>query len=99
MQQAVRQLQEQHYHQYMQQLQQNYEPGKELEITTNATVANPEEKIIEHENICNEQCENGPCLSGECMLTVIRCYLVKLLTIKFCLHRFCSNIVSCFNVD
>lgn len=83
----------------MQQLQQNYEPGKELEITTNTAVANPEEKIIEHENICNEQCENSPCLSGECMLIVIKCYSVKLLTIMFFLYRFCSNIISCFNVD
>lgn len=63
----VRQLQEQHYHQYMQQLQQNYEPGKELEITTNS-VTIPED--IEHESICNEQCENGRCLSGECMFYI-----------------------------
>lgn len=61
----VRQLQEQHYHQYMQQLQQNYEPGKELEISTNS-VTIPEDRVIEHESICNEQCENGRCLSGEC---------------------------------
>lgn len=46
----------------MQQLQQNYEPGKELEITTNSVTV-PEE----HESICNEQCENGQCLSGECI--------------------------------
>lgn len=50
----------------MQQLQQNYEPGKELEITTNS-VTIPEDRVIEHESICNEQCENGRCLSGECM--------------------------------
>lgn len=65
----VRQLQEQHYHQYMQQLQQNYEPGKELEITTNS-VTIPEDRVIEHESICNEQCENGRCLSGECMFYI-----------------------------
>lgn len=67
----VRQLQEQHYHQYMQQLQQNYEPGKELEITASAAVPVPEEKIIEHESICNERCENGPCLSGECSVQTL----------------------------
>lgn len=55
----------------MQQLQQNYEPGKELEITATAAVPVPEEKIIEHESVCNEQCENGPCLSGECMLIIL----------------------------
>ncbi|XP_060835040.1 Golgi resident protein GCP60 isoform X1 [Rhopalosiphum padi] len=66
----VRQLQEQHYHQYMQQLQQNYEPGKELEITTNSVTV-PEDKIIEHESICNEQCENGHCLSGECSVQTL----------------------------
>ncbi|KAE9524936.1 hypothetical protein AGLY_014986 [Aphis glycines] len=66
----VRQLQEQHYHQYMQQLQQNYEPGKELEITTNSVTV-PEDKIIEHESICNEQCENGQCLSGECSVQTL----------------------------
>lgn len=65
----VRQLQEQHYHQYMQQLQQNYEPGKELEITTNS-IPVPEDKGNEHESICNEQCENGRCLSGECKLYI-----------------------------
>lgn len=55
----------------MQQLQQNYEPGKELEITTNA-VPIPEDKIIaEHESICNEQCENGRCLSGECIVDIL----------------------------
>lgn len=66
----VRQLQEQHYHQYMQQLQQNYEPGKELEITTNSVTV-PEDKIIEHDSICNEQCENGQCLSGECSVQTL----------------------------
>lgn len=50
----------------MQQLQQNYEPGKELEIPTNSVTV-PVDKVIEHESICNEQCENGSCLSGECI--------------------------------
>lgn len=51
----------------MQQLQQNYEPGKELEIASNS-VAIPEDRVIEHESVCNDdQCENGRCLSGECM--------------------------------
>ncbi|KAL5241193.1 hypothetical protein ACI65C_008603 [Semiaphis heraclei] len=66
----VRQLQEQHYHQYMQQLQQNYEPGKELEITANSVTV-PGDKIIEHESICNEQCDNGQCLSGECSVQTL----------------------------
>ncbi|XP_025413332.1 Golgi resident protein GCP60 isoform X2 [Sipha flava] len=66
----VRQLQEQHYHQYMQQLQQNYEPGKELEIATNS-ITIPEDRVIEHESVCNEQCENGHCLSGECSVQTL----------------------------
>lgn len=53
----------------MQQLQQNYEPGKELEITTNSVTV-PDDRVIEQENICNEQCENGRCLSGECMCLI-----------------------------
>lgn len=50
----------------MQQLQQNYEPGKELEITANSVTV-PEDKTVEHESICTEPCENGQCLSGECI--------------------------------
>lgn len=50
----------------MQQLQQNYEPGKDIEITANAVTV-PEDRVVEHENVCTEQCENGPCLSGECI--------------------------------
>lgn len=57
----------------MQQLQQNYEPGKELEIAANA-VTIPEDRVIEHENICNEQCENGRCLSGECIYFIFSYY-------------------------
>lgn len=53
----------------MQQLQQNYEPGKELEITTNSVTV-PEDQVIEHESLCNEQCENGRCLSGECIFYI-----------------------------
>lgn len=53
----------------MQQLQQNYEPGKELEITTNS-VPISEDKVVEHGSICNEQCENGSCLSGECIFYI-----------------------------
>lgn len=60
----------------MQQLQQNYEPGKELEIPTNSLTV-PENKVIEHESICNEQCENGPCLSGECIFFIT---LLKIFT-------------------
>ncbi|XP_050441104.1 Golgi resident protein GCP60 isoform X2 [Adelges cooleyi] len=66
----VRQLQEQHYHQYMQQLQQNYEPGKELEIA-NAMMSAPEEKGNENDNVCKEQCGNGQCPSGECSVQTL----------------------------
>lgn len=53
----------------MQQLQQNYEPGKELEIPVNSVTVS-DDKLIEHESICNEQCENGSCLSGECIVFI-----------------------------
>lgn len=52
----------------MQQLQQNYEPGKELDITTNLLSVPEDNRVIEHDSVCNEQCENSGCLSGECKL-------------------------------
>lgn len=57
----------------MQQLQQNYEPGKELDIASNLVPGSDDNSVTEHEGGCNEECENDGCNnSGECKLLASR---------------------------